>query len=138
MPLIRLPFSDNEFSRKVLLSNLPAFFFNPAFQADFPDTAQIEKFHIMRILSGFISYRRYQSAWKISAVAAKLDAFGFDAIQRCATVRLQMKMLSILLAASFAGNFFFGHIHFGMNQFGKLIGQIFFIQFAVEAIQSTG
>ena len=46
-------------------------------------------------------------------------------------------MLPILLAATPAGNFLSRNTHFGMNDVGKLTGQIVLEEFAVETVQTA-
>jgi hypothetical protein len=92
----------------------------------------------MRVLSGLVSRWCEKGAREIVTVTAKLYALGFDTIQRCTPFWRQMKMLSVLTATPFAGNFILWYTHFGMNQFGKFICQIVLVKFAVEAVQSTG
>jgi len=117
---------------------LSSFFLYPAFKSNLLNTAEIVKFHIMRVLSGLVSCWCEKGARKITTVAAKLYALGFDTIQRCTPLWWQMIMLSILTATPFASNFFLWYTHFGMNQFGKFVCQIILMKFAVEAVQPAG
>jgi len=49
-----------------------------------------------------------------------------------------MKMLSILLAATFAGYLLYGDSQFLGNRLGKVTCQIIFIDLAIETVQTAG
>jgi hypothetical protein len=82
---------------------LPSFF-NPAFQPDLLDSAEMVDFHVMRIHCSTISRRRQKGAWEIIAVTAQLHAPGLYTIQRCTPLWWEVVMLPILLAATPAGD----------------------------------
>lgn len=134
---IPLPLAHNKFACEIFRANLSGFFPNPAIKSDFPDAAEIVQLYVVRVPSRLVSDWCQQNTRKICAVKAQLHTFGFDTIQRCTSLR-QMKVVSILLTAAFANYFFLRYTQFGMNQFGQLICQIVFVQFAKEACQTTG
>ena len=134
----RLSFPNNKFACEVFLSYLSSFFLYPAFKTNLLYTAEIVKFHIMRVLSGLIDSWGEKGAREITTVTTKLYVFGFDTIQSCTSLWRQMIMLPVLKATPFASNFFLWYTHFGVNQFRKPICKIVLVKFAVEAVQSTG
>jgi len=134
--LISLAFSHYKCGLKIFISYLPGFCLNPAFNAYLLNAAEIEEFYIMRIGSGFVGRRREERTREIITVTAHFHTLCLDAIQGCAPVR-DMKMFSILLAATLAGYFIFRHTEFGMDRLGDFVSQIVLVNIAKKTGQTT-